>query len=416
MLRRLRIRMTATIVAVSSTVCLVAFCAILATTCANLYEPLHGALTNAAQRGPGEDFEPVIGRHEPPMGGGPEHRDGFIPVAVADVLADGGVVESNATFDLMEEPVRTAAVTEALALEKPEGLIANRALAYYRIDRDDGTFTVALADAGDYAWTVRKTALGVSAVFLCVVAFVALFAWKVAKAITRPVQEAWDKQAEFVADASHELKTPLTVILANANILQGDQALALDAQKWVRGIGDEATHMKGLVEELLFLARSDETSGDVGRPKEDVDLSGLVLQACLSFDAVAFEAGVELHDLVDRDVHVSGDRAQLERLVRSLVDNAIKYAGDGGTVTVALCARKKGHPAFSVTNTGTAIAPEDLERVFDRFWRSDQARSRSQNTSYGLGLAIAKSIAESHGARIEATSSPESGTTFTVSF
>ena len=361
-------------------------------------------------------FSPVIGRQTPPFDPSAPSTGSFTPAAVATVLPDGETLRANAAFSQMNATVRSEAVTRALASGRDEGFIASLEVFYMRGIRD-GVTTVAFVDASGFLRTMEKTGASVALVFAGVVGAVALLAHLLSRRIAQPVQEAWDQQAEFVADASHELKTPLTVILANANILEAAQdQLAPEQRRWVQGIGEEARHMKQLVEELLFLARSDEGAAGTGAGGDAVDFSDLVRQACLSFDAVAFETGVELRESVDPGVSIKGDRAQLERLVRSLLDNAIKYAGAGGSVDVALRVRKKGRAVFSVTNSGAAIAPEDLPRVFDRFWRCDQARSRSQNTGFGLGLAIAKSIAEAHGGRIEAASSPEDGTTFTVTF
>ena len=215
-----------------------------------------------------------------------------------------------------------------------------------------------------------------------------------------------------MADASHELKTPLAVILANTQILkESSEELPEESRRWVKSTADEAERMKGLVEGLLELARTEEGAGNARRD-EDVDLSGITEGEALQFDAVAFEQGCSIEASVAEDLHVKGDPDQLERLVKTLLDNACKYAESGTEVLVSL--ERQGQAAeLSVTNHGAPIDPEDLPHIFDRFYRSDKARAR-ETGGFGLGLAIAKGIVESHGGKISVTSSLEAGTRFVV--
>jgi signal transduction histidine kinase len=169
--------------------------------------------------------------------------------------------------------------------------------------------------------------------------------------------------------------------------------------------------MRGLVEEMLELARTEE-GGGCARRNVDVNLSELVEGEALQFDAVAYERGALIESDIAGDVHVVGDPDLLDRLVKTLIDNACKYALAGSTIQVLL-ERHAGAVSLSVTNAGEPIPAEDLPHVFDRFYRSDKARTRSTG-GFGLGLAIAKGIVESHGGRIEVKSSAEKGTTFTA--
>ncbi len=166
--------------------------------------------------------------------------------------------------------------------------------------------------------------------------------------------------------------------------------------------------------DLLELARTDETrAGDAeAMHKSDVDLSDLVESAALEFDAVAFERGSTIVTDIDDGIRITGDRDWLDRLVKILIDNAVKYASAGSDVTVVL-KRESGRITLRVNNRGQVIPAQDLAHVFDRFYRSDSARSRSTG-GFGLGLAIAKGIAEAHGGRIAAASNEADGTTFTV--
>ena len=148
---------------------------------------------------------------------------------------------------------------------------------------------------------------------------------------------------------------------------------------------------------------------------EDIDLSEMVEAATLEFDAIAFERGCLVEDDIAPDLHVSGDPEWIERVVRILVDNACKYAARGSTVTVRLSG-SSGHPILAVHNMGSPIDAEDLPHVFERFYRTDEARSREAEGGFGLGLAIAKGIVDAHGGKISVSSTEEEGTTFTVAF
>ena len=230
----------------------------------------------------------------------------------------------------------------------------------------------------------------------------------------RPVKRVWNQQRQFISDASHELKTPLTVILANLSILSRHGGETVDSQrKWISSTEDEAQRMKGLVEDLLTLARLDEAGQTAPMPvMSDVDLSDAVTGELLTFEPVAFERGVELESDVAPGVTVRGDAAKLKQLTAILIDNACKYAGLGGRVDVKL-ARRDGRIQLSVTNTGDVIPPEQLSHVFERFYRADKARTGGKS-GYGLGLAIAAGIARLHGGDIAATSDAEHGTVFSV--
>ena len=226
-----------------------------------------------------------------------------------------------------------------------------------------------------------------------------------------PVARAWDQQQRFVADASHELKTPLTVILANTSILRAHPERSVTSQsQWIESTQSEAERMQELVRDMLDLARPEHA--ETVREHARVDLTDLVEGGLLQFESVAFERNVSLASDIDRDVSVTGDAARLRRLVTTLLDNACKYVEKGGRIAVTLRQTAR-RIELHVHNTGTVIAEEDLPHVFDRFYRADKARTRSEG-SYGLGLAIAREIAEEHGGSIAAASDETNGTTFTV--
>lgn len=279
--------------------------------------------------------------------------------------------------------------------------------------RTPSGYLIAVSDTSDVdaAWSsqLRASVLGVA------VGLAGLFgiSWWLSGVLIAPIEDAWSRQRRFIADASHELKTPLAVIVANMDILRRE-GVEEGQRRWVDGSADAAVRMQRLVADLLELARTDETkSGDADAMVHmDVDLSDVAESAALDFDAVAFERHVMIDDDIEPGVHVSGDPEWLSRMVRILVDNAVKYADEGTSVTVVL--RRDGNEVrLSVNDIGQVMSDEDVRHVFDRFYRSDEARSR-ETGGFGLGLAIASGIAEAHGGRIACTSDEGSGTTFTV--
>lgn len=338
--------------------------------------------------------------------------DVMLAVAV-DVGFDGTVSLSSATPLTISDPALEELLAEALSSESASGKNSSYHVAWMRASTPSG-WRVALADTYSRDAALRAQATMDAAIFLVAMAALLLVVRRLARWILRPVEEAWDQQRRFVSDASHELKTPLAVILANAQILETAEGVPEDARRWARSTAEEAKHMKGLVEDLLTLARADEQRASGERAAaERLDLSALVDGCALEFDAVAFERGCSIESSLEPGLSVVGDPSQLGRLVRTLLDNATKYAARGTEVRVAL-AREGRRCRLAVTNLGDVIAPEDLEHLFERFYRTDRARERQPQGGFGLGLAIARSIAEAHGGTIGATSSHEEGTTFTV--
>ena len=217
----------------------------------------------------------------------------------------------------------------------------------------------------------------------------------------RPVEEAWAQQRQFVSDASHELKTPLTVILTDAEMLKSPRFDEAHKAQFVENILTMSNQMRGLVESLLQLARVD--NGAIRKmPLQHIDLSDLVSDELLTFDALFFEKGLTLAEDVADGITVHGSAQHLKQVVEILLDNAQKYAAPHGTVRVTLQKNGAHHCLLSVADPGDAISPEDLRKIFQRFYRIDEARA--MNHSYGLGLSIAENIVKNHKGRIWAES------------
>ena len=300
-------------------------------------------------------------------------------------------------------------VEKALSSESKQRILRDYNLRYM-ISNKGKEIKIAFIDISDDIKTLENTV--VTLIFSCAAALIAFFliSLYLSKWALRPVERAWEQQRRFVADASHELKTPLTVILANTGILKSNRLSTVEQQmNWIENTGAEATRMKKLVDSLLFLAKADNTELSVTLSK--VNLSDIAISSALAFESVAFERGVLLATSeIAADIYISGNEAQLKQLIGILLDNAVKYSEEKGVVTLSLETRQS-KAALTVHNQGSYMAAADLEHVFDRFYRADKSRSAE---GYGLGLAIAKSIVDAHGGKISVRSDAVHGTTFTV--
>ena len=215
----------------------------------------------------------------------------------------------------------------------------------------------------------------------------------------RPLEEAWNQQRQFVADASHELKTPLTVILTNAELLQDPAYDEKTRKTFSESILTMSHQMRFLVESLLDLARLD--NGSAKMVFEPLDFGELAGESLLPFEPVYFERQLQLEAQLQEGLRVMGSRTHLKQVLDILLDNGAKYTTPGGTVRVTL-RRQGNHGLLCVAGPGETISREDLKNIFRRFYRIDKARSR--DGSYGLGLSIAESIVTEHGGKIWAGS------------
>ncbi|MBR3569361.1 MAG: HAMP domain-containing histidine kinase [Oscillibacter sp.] len=291
---------------------------------------------------------------------------------------------------------------------KSEGWLPEYGLRYLR--RGNELFTrIAFVDTSMETETLRKTIQSQSVIALIALlplmgVSVLLSRWAVA-----PVEKAWRQQKQFLSDASHELKTPLTVILSNAELLEASE-LPERPRRRAENIRAEAGRMKTLVEEMLTLARADNAPPSAAYG--EVSLSDIALDCALSFEPVAFEAGKPLLYEIAPDLKIIGDAEKLRRLVSVLLDNALKYGADGGAVSLAL-EKTERHAKLTVSNPGAPIPPETLSHLFERFYRGDA--SRGESSGFGLGLSIADAIAKEHKAVLRAESD-ETSTRFYALF
>lgn len=225
--------------------------------------------------------------------------------------------------------------------------------------------------------------------------------------IIKPVEESFNKQKQFIADASHELKTPLSVIMACAETLKIDSK----EQKWIDNIKTETNRMSKLITSLLDLAKV-EGSGDKIL-YDEVNFSKLVEKSILSFESLAYEKNIKLAYTVEENIRFKCNEEEIGELLSILLDNAVNHSVKKESVGVDVKSEKE-RIILQVVNKGKPIPKGEEEKIFERFYRVDKARNRNENR-YGLGLAIAKGIVEKHNGKISA-SSTDGYTTFKVIF
>jgi signal transduction histidine kinase len=233
-----------------------------------------------------------------------------------------------------------------------------------------------------------------------------------------PIQEAYNRQREFVANASHELRTPLSVIFSSVEALEMEEDMMTNdfSKKILHRLRDEVKRMKKLINDLLTLARADSEHASLELMKETFDFRPHAEKTLQSLEELALKKEILLHFDSPESVIVSGDADKLTELLYILLDNAIKYTPNGGEVSVKLhieSYKQRRLLIISVKDTGIGIPPEDVGRIFERFYRADKARTR-QHGGHGLGLSIAKWIVDAHKGRIDVHSEVGKGTEFIV--
>ncbi|MGG7143045.1 sensor histidine kinase [Clostridium nigeriense] len=229
----------------------------------------------------------------------------------------------------------------------------------------------------------------------------------------KPIKETFEKQKQFIANASHELKTPLTIIRTNTSLVLSNKNLSVESQsKWLNYINNQIERMSELLDEMLSLAKLDTNMG----LNEFVvfDLSKLLNSILLTFEAVIFENRIQLESNIQEGISIKGDKESIKKVVIILLDNAIKYTNKSGKIDVEL-KQDKNKIRLKVKNTGEGIKKEDINKIFERFYRVDSSRAR-ETGGYGLGLSIAKSIVEGNNGKIHAESDIGKDTTFIIEF
>lgn len=301
------------------------------------------------------------------------------------------------------------------------GKVRLNKMAYRIVDKGTERYVI-LLNTSDWHVEIRKTvllSLGALAFAALLLAFVARY---LSRKITLPILDALAKQNRFIADASHELKTPVAVINANISVLE----LEYGENKWMRYIKDEGHKMTTLINELLSLCRVDYETDQAIEKKQHLssfEANDLILETALPFDSIAFEKNAILSIESSGSYICKGNADDFKKILSILLDNAISHTDHGGQITIS------AEPAYSgslikkvkklyvkVTNTGSVISAEDLPNIFDRFYkaRNSNSISPSGSSNFGLGLSIAKALADKNEFNISASSADQT-TTFTLS-
>ncbi len=231
------------------------------------------------------------------------------------------------------------------------------------------------------------------------------------KRAVRPAIESFEKQRQFITDAGHEIKTPLAIISANAEVIE----MTGEENEWTHSIKNQVVRLDGLVKQLLHLSKMEEE--DVRLVFTDFDMSKAVAEAAKPFEALARTNSETLELEIDDGISMNGDEAAIKQLTSILIENAVKYADDDSVIHVTLTKTQSGrHARLSVSNT-CEQPPQDTDKLFDRFYRSDSSRTRDGETvgGYGIGLSIARAVTESHKGKIGCSVSGKT-VIFTASF
>ena len=289
-------------------------------------------------------------------------------------------------------------ITEETAIEYAESVLDDKNARgwidnyRYKIFATDMGTGVVFVDGSMSRSSLMQSMTIAGFVLLGCAALVLILIFLLSKKAVKPIAESYEKQKQFVTDANHELKTPLTLILANLDIAEAE----LGKNEWLDDIRSEGHRMTELVNQLVALSRMDEE----GQPLNitEVALGELVTDTVSEFEPLAKERGKHLAASVDKEISYLGDEALLYRLVGILMDNAIKYCDQGGEITVNL--HRGRRIILTVENTYAAVGELELNRLFDRFYRADKARKFTGG--YGVGLSMAKAIVEKHKGEITA--------------
>ena len=312
--------------------------------------------------------------------------------------------------------VKNVITNQSTVTEKQMQIIINKSLenpftsgsvdnVYYKVFFDGNRLIISGSDVTEFLQIFESNVTNILVTLIIAYVLLFIFVYILSLSVFDPIKETLFKQKQFISNASHELKTPLTIISANAEVLKqnGDN-------QWIDNITSQTERLNLLVNDMLSLAKIDEAKEQLSIL--NFNLSEVVTNEALAFDALAFEKGKNLSLFIQPNLQYKGDIKSVKNIVNILLDNAVKHANTGGEI--ALYLKKDGNKtSLVVFNTGSDIPNSDSQKVFERFYRSDQSRSRESGGS-GLGLSIAKGIADNNKWKITATSKYQESMTITL--
>ena len=312
---------------------------------------------------------------------------------IVRISSDGEVLQSDLSRIIsVDEDSAKSYINKALDSKKTRGFIDD--FRYLKVT-EDGETRILFLDCGrkldsfmSFLWISVTVGFGG-----CVIAFFA-FMFTAGKVVS-PIAESYEKQKRFISDAGHEIKTPLTIINANVDLLESD-----GEKEELADIRHQTRRLTELTNQLILLSKMEETEHTM--QKIEFPLSDLVLETANSFSALALSKGIDLSTDIEENLTVNGSPDAIRQLVSILMENAVKYSPENGKVELHLCAAKKTVHLRICNTTAEKINEDTLPNVFDRFYRSDASRN-SETGGHGIGLSIAKAIVEAHGGTVTAT-------------
>ncbi len=313
--------------------------------------------------------------------------------------------------DNIDDGIVSAAVDLVRRSPDKFGRVKEYRLFYYK-EVTQREYKIAFVDYSYITSRVLKNVLFLTLVFIVSMAFIFQISLKLSADAVRPLESAIEMERNFVADISHDLKTPITVVLTNNSILKSNPDMPPDERsQWTSSTDMAAKNMMKLVNEMLTLSSLESIDRTV--EKERVSLSSAAEKCVLQLESLAYEQNITITTDIADDIFVLSTAEYTERICSGLIDNALKYEPEGGVVEVSV-SKSKRFARLTVRNRGSVISSDDLPHIFERFYRGDKARSPQKG--HGLGLPIIKQITELISAQITVESSPSTGTVFNVDF
>ncbi|GAA0123838.1 MAG: GHKL domain-containing protein [Clostridium argentinense] len=321
------------------------------------------------------------------------------------------IVDVFSLFDIEKESIEEA-ISEAIKSKKlSKNLkIEGSSYAFLKQDTPRGMKIVFVDRSPQHTMVINllKIFFLVGGISLIILLLISMY---FANRTIKPIKEVFEKQKQFITDASHELKTPLTIIKTNtALVLSNSEETVKSQSKWIGYINSQTDRMSKLIDDMLSLAKLDNPQHKVCF--SSFDISKTLENILLSFEAVIYENDIELDFNINKNIFINGEKESIKKLFNILMDNAIKNTPSRGKISVKLdCDKSKIE--VEVKNTGEGISKEHIDKIFERFYRVDDSRNR-ESGGYGLGLSIAKSIVNEHNGNIYVKSNINEYTSFIV--
>ncbi|MCK8060199.1 MULTISPECIES: cell wall metabolism sensor histidine kinase WalK [unclassified Fusibacter] len=412
MFRQLKLRILWTNLIILTILVFITFSSTYMLTYKLIYDGIEKELHRISETRPKVDDQ---GREQPPEPPFSEPNPERMAVFKLTASPKGDLIRSDAFFDAdmaFFEAIKDLAMTQ----ESTKGILSYEGNKWAFIYKEvNGMLDYTFIDVSAQVTLLENMVYVFFGVFLGSVVLVVLISNYLTSTATKPIRDAFDRQKQFVSDASHELKTPIAIIQTTTDLLvsearttpQGDSHSLV----WLENIKAETEKMGRLTKDLLYLAQIDHRENSLGR-LADFDMSECIEAIALSMEVLAFEKQLNFDYESEKGLWIHGNREQLTETVRILLDNAIRYTDSGGRIKLTFV--KSGmNCELAIENTGEGITAEHLPHLFDRFYRIDQSRNR-ESQSHGLGLAIAKEIVEQHDGKLGCSSEPGISTKFTV--